>query len=189
MKTYFSTSRFYREENIENYKAILEVLKKAGLEVLDGSSTRLVPMGYKMPSKEKQELYKSVVKMMDKAELCVFEASYPSTLHIGHEITLALEKNKPVIVLYVPDREPIIFKVIKSDKVKWIEYSSDNLRSQLLNAIEEAKKNMDVRFNFFVSPKILAYLDWISQKKMTPRSVFLRDLIEKEMKKDKEYKG
>jgi len=54
--------------------------------------------------------------------------------------------------------------------------------------LEEAKRRMDVRFNFFVSPKILAYLDWVAQKRMVPRSVFLRNLIEKEMKKDKGFR-
>jgi hypothetical protein len=46
-----------------------------------------------------------------------------------------------------------------------------------------------VRFNFFVSPKILTYLDWVGQKRMIPKSVFLRNLIEREMKKDRDFKG
>jgi len=188
MKVYFSASRFYKEENIENYNAILEVLKNSGLDISDGSSTRTSKLGYIMPEKEKEDLYRSVVKMMDKSDLCVFEASYPSTLHIGHEITLALEKNKPVIGLHLAGREPILFKGMKNTKIKWIQYTSENLRQLLLEAIEEAKRNIDVRFNFFVSPKILAYLDWIAQKRMIPRSVFLRNLIEREMKKDKEFK-
>jgi hypothetical protein len=101
---------------------------------------------------------------------------------------LALEKNKPVIGLHLIGREPILFKGMKNTKIKWIQYTSENLRQLLLDAIEEAKRNIDVRFNFFVSPKILAYLDWVAQKRMIPRSVFLRNLIEREMKKDKEFK-
>ncbi|MBU1118002.1 hypothetical protein KKD37_03500 [Patescibacteria group bacterium] len=189
MKVYFSTSRFYKQKNIENYKSVIEVLEGDGFDVLDGSSTRLCEMGFKMPVKEMNDLYRSVVKMMDKSELCVFEASYPSTLHIGHEITLALEKNKPVIGLHAVGREPILFKGMKNGKIRWVEYNSKNLKDLLLEAINEAKKDIDVRFNFFVSPEILAYLDWVSQNKMIPRSVFLRNLIEKEMKKDKEFKG
>lgn len=189
MKVYFSASRFYKGENLKNYESILEVLKGSGLEVMDGSATRLSPLGYKMPDKEKEDLYKSVVKMMDKSDFCVFEASYPSTLHIGHEITLAISKNKPTIVLHTKEREPILFKGMKSDKVTWIEYTAEGLKGSLTKAVENAKRNMDVRFNFFVSPKILNYLDWVAQKRMEPRSVFLRDLIEKEMKKDKEFKS
>ena len=39
--------------------------------------------------------YKKMLDMIDKADFSVFEASFPSTLHIGHEITLAIDKGKP----------------------------------------------------------------------------------------------
>lgn len=70
-----------------------------------------------------------------------------------------------------------------------IRYDEDmnNLDGILAKAVEDAMKHADVRFNFFVSPKILAYLDWVAQKRMIPRSVYLRNLIEKEMKKNKDF--
>lgn len=189
MKIYFSASRFYREEYEENYEKISKILKEEVGTVFDSSQQRVVPLGFEMPESEKKKMYKEVRSMMKKADLCVFEASYPSTLHIGHEITLAMGENKPVIVLYVKGREPILFRGIEDKKVWWVEYNSETLEERLRLALEEAQKNMDVRFNFFVSPKILAYLDWVAQKRMIPRSVFLRNLIEREMKKDKDFKG
>jgi hypothetical protein len=189
MKIYFSASRLYKEQYLENYKKIIKVLKCSGGQLLDNTCFRPSPSGFEMPDSERKNLYKSMLRNMDKADYCVFEASYPSTLHIGHEISLAMEKNKPVIVLYTKDHEPILFKGIVNEKITWIEYNDNNLEKLLNEAIERSKKEVDVRFNFFVSPKILAYLDWVAQKRMIPRSVFLRDLIEKEMKKDKEFKG
>jgi len=188
MKIYFSASRFYREEYKKNYESIDKILEEKSATVFDSSKLRSVPLGFEMPDFEKKKIYKEITKMMDKSDLCVFEASYPSTLHIGHEITLAMEKNKPVVVLYVKGREPILFRGIDDKKVWWVEYESNNLEEKLRSALDEAEKNFDVRFNFFVSPKILSYLDWIAQKRMIPRSVFLRNLIEREMKKDKEFK-
>ena len=70
-----------------------------------------------------------------------------------------------------------------------MEYDKQNIENLLDKATEEAKKEIDVRFNFFVSPKILTYLDWVAQKRMIPRSVFLRNLIEREIKKEKEFKN
>ena len=69
-----------------------------------------------------------------------------------------------------------------------VEYDEKNIDNKLEEALKEVKRDIDVRFNFFVSAKILSYLDWVAQERMTPRSVFLRDLIEKEMKKDKKFK-
>jgi len=50
-----------------------------------------------------------------------------------------------------------------------------------------ANKQQDSRFNFFINPKLLAYLDWIARSKRLPRAVFLRKLIEDRMKQDVEY--
>jgi hypothetical protein len=48
-------------------------------------------------------------------------------------------------------------------------------------------ENIDTRFNFFISPKIGNFLDWIAKKKKLPRAVYLRKLIEDDMDKNKEY--
>ena len=69
-----------------------------------------------------------------------------------------------------------------------VEYTEENIEETIREALNKIKDYSDVRFNFFVSPKILNYLDWIAQKRMIPRSVFLRNLIEREIKKDKEFK-
>lgn len=189
MKIYFSASRLYKEEYSDNYSKINKVLKESGCQILDNTCFKPSPSGFDMPDEDRKKLYRSMLKNMDRADFCVFEASYPSTLHIGHEISLALEKSKPVIVLYTKAHEPILFKGIQNEKIRWLEYNDDNLEKLLNKAIEESKKDMDVRFNFFVSPKILSYLDWVAGKRMIPRSVFLRNLIEREMKKEKEFKG
>ena len=67
--------------------------------------------------------------------------------------------------------------------------SCSNVEKNILESMKKAKGLIDMRFNFFVSPKILNYLDWVGQKRMIPKSVFLRNLIEREMKKEKEFKG
>lgn len=189
MKIYFSGSRFFKKDYEKRYSEIIDVLKKGYGVVYDSSASVAVPMGYKMPEEKKKELYKRMEKGMDRSDICVFEASYPSTIHIGHEITLASTKGKPSIVFYLKDREPILFKGLDNIKIIWVEYGKDeDVKQKVIDAVEEAKKLIDVRFNFFVSPKILAYLDWVAKTKRVPRSVFLRNLIEREMKKDKQFK-
>jgi len=190
MKIYFSASRYYHEKFQQNCDLILKTLKDGGFQVLDNTHIKTTTGNFGVKdASEKTEIYKNMVKLMDKADISVFEASYPSTIHIGHEITLAIEKGKPVVVLYTSGNEPILFRGIQNEKVIWVEYDQKDLVEKLKRAVDEAGKNFDVRFNFFVSPKILSYLDWVAQKRMLPRSVFLRNLIEREMKKDKTFKG
>ncbi len=190
MKVYFSGSRYYRDQFREAYVTIADVLSKEGFEVLDRANVDPSKDPKSVTEMQKLALHKDFVKTLDKCDLSVFEASFPSTLHIGHEITLAIQKGKPVIVLYKeePGKEPLMFKGMEGEKVIWVSYTPDTLAQKLRAAVEEAKKIQDVRFNFFVSPRILEYLDWVAKNRMIPRSVFLRDLIEREMKKDKQYK-
>jgi len=190
MKVYFSASRFYRDQYDEVYKLITGTLKKEGYSVFDNTLDKWKKGKEKLSQGQKFDFHKEIINSLDKSDFSVFEASFPSTIHIGHEITVAIEKGKPVIVLYSDDdgKEPMLFKGVSTDKVIWVAYNKKNLQDLLHKAIEDAKKLTDVRFNFFVSPKILNYLDWVAQKRMIPRSVFLRNLIEREMKKEKDFK-
>jgi hypothetical protein len=54
----------------------------------------------------------------------------------------------------------------------------------LEKAIEYAINQQEVRF---ISPNIGRYLDWISKVKKIPRSVYLRALIERDMKENTEF--
>jgi hypothetical protein len=185
MKVYFSASRVFKGELHENYSQILVALKKSGCKIFENTVDHKSKSTLDMTDEEKIDNYKQIIAWIDKSDLCVMEASFPSTLHIGHEITISIEKNKPTIVLYEKGKAPAQFMGLKNDRLIWVEYELGKVGVALDKAIEETRSLMDVRFNFFVSPKILNYLDWVAQKRMIPRSVFLRGLIEKEMKKDK----
>lgn len=139
------------------------------------------------PLKKKIENYKVSIDCVKKADIVVMEVSGHS-MSIGYLISKALELSKPVVALHKKGCVPNFLKGIIDQKLIIVEYDLDNVTTVLGGAVKKAKSLIDVRFNFFVSPKILTYLDWVAQKRMLPRSVFLRDLIEREMKKDKEFK-
>lgn len=188
MKVYFSGSVYYRDDFIGVYKKIVSVLERMGARVLEHTTKIPIEEYSNQNDSDRVENYRQVVAWVDQCDFAVVEASFPSTLHMGHEISLLLEKGKPVVALYRKGKEPGMFKVIKDDRIIWVEYNSEkDVELVLKEAIDLARKSADVRFNFFVSPKILSYLDWVAKNRMIPRAVFLRDLIEKEMKKDKEY--
>jgi len=111
------------------------------------------------------------------------------SVSMGFILSKAMEENKPVIAMYTSDMDPVFVKGIVNSKLIMAEYDKNNLEQVISDSINKAKCLVDMRFNFFVSPKILNYLDWIAQKRMIPKSVFLRNLIEREMKKDREFKG
>jgi len=118
----------------------------------------------------------------------VLEVSMHS-LSMGYFMQAALSMGKPVIALYVKGCYPAFAIGIENEKLQVIEYSMDNLVSVLEISLEYAQETSDIRFNFFVTPAISSYLDWVAKEKKLPRSVYLRRLIEDDMGKNDEFGG
>ena len=130
--------------------------------------------------------YKRTIQAVKDADIVVVDVSLHS-MSMGFIVNKALELGKPVTVIHPKDNPPYFFSGIESDRLIVVGYKSDNVLSVVDGAIKTAKSLMDVRFNFFVNQKHLNYLDYVAKNRMIPRSVFLRDLIEREIKKDKSY--
>jgi 2'-deoxynucleoside 5'-phosphate N-hydrolase len=186
MKILFNTSVTGRDEYEENYKAIDLELNKLGHEVISPVFIAWKEDVQAETESEAETYYRNLQKWMRDAEVFVFEVSYPS-LGVGHEITWALQLGKPVIVLHVKGKNPVILEVIPNDKLQVVEYDRPNLVRLLKDAIGYAADQQDTRFNFFISPKHQNYLNWISKHRKIPRAVFLRDLIDGDMVINKDY--
>jgi len=143
---------------------------------------------YKADKKERESRFRKWMGYVVRCDVVVVEASGHS-MTLGYVIGKALELNKPVVALYQKGEESYFVSGIANSKLQMVEYDGDLAEGVLRKALEKAKKMVDVRFNFFVSPEILTYLDWIATNKKVPRSVFLRELIEKQMKKEREFRG
>lgn len=191
MQVYFvASSRLVAKDAdfyIRIYKAISSEHKMVSDKVL-----KWIKSGIKDLSQEsietKKENYLHVIKCIKKADIVVMEISGHS-VSMGFILSKAMEENKPVIAIYTSEMDPVFVKGIVNPKLILAEYKKENIEQVISDSINKAKCLVDMRFNFFVSPKILNYLDWVAHKRMIPKSVFLRHLIEREMKKDKDYRG
>lgn len=191
MKIYFVASPRLVIKDSGLYKRIHYYLAKNNVmlsdKLLKWTNKKALDKMYEENSKEGVNAYKQAIDQVKKADVVMMEVSGHSVT-MGYLISKSLDLSKPVVVFYKKGTKILFLKGISNPKLKLREYDKKNIEELLDQALEEAKKEIDVRFNFFVSPKILTYLDWVARKKMIPRSVFLRNLIEKEIKKDKEFK-
>jgi hypothetical protein len=183
MKVYFSAARVFSKELHSNYEEILSALNNHGFKVIENTVNRKTKSTLEMTEEEKIDNYLQIIKSIDSADFCVIEASFPSTLHIGHEITVSLEKNKMTIVLYEKGKVPAQFMGLKNDKLIWVEYELGRIEEKLGGLLKEIKNDVDVRFNFFLPRSLVAYLDWVGKDTGTNKSEYIRMLIEKEVKK------
>ena len=119
---------------------------------------------------------------MSKADICIFEVSHQS-LGAGYLIDKSLEEAKPTIVLYYESNIPHILSVIDNDKLIVKSYNEKNLKKVVQNTLTYAREKRDKRFNFFLSPKLLSYLEDVSNEQGVTKSKILRDLIVEHMRK------
>ncbi len=141
---------------------------------------------YTLDKEGKSEQYTNVVKWIKSADVMIAEASWQS-LGIGYEISLALENKTPVIVLYNHGKAPHFLEGRQGEELAILDYDVDNLAETLEEGLEIAKSQADTRFNFFISPRHTAYLDYISKNQRIPRSVYLRRLIKQHRDENDEY--
>jgi hypothetical protein len=188
MKIFFNASLTGKKIYLNEYTAIFNEIKQ-----IKGSVILHSPLFVGSPEKVAAETEEQASTYFHKlqgwikqCDIAIFEASYPS-LGVGHEIAMALQFEKPVIVLYLPNKKPFILEGVSSDKLQLIEYGVDDLHELVTESVGYAVDQQDTRFNFFISPKIGSYLDWVSKQKRLPRAVYLRKLIEEDMKKNRDY--
>lgn len=184
MKVYFTASlrgmQFYEQYYHELYTQI----EKLGYNHLDKEIFALNRVQYyselETTGREQNvDLYKRKMKALQLADICVFEVSLHS-LSIGFQIEKALNYLKPTIVLYLEDNKPYFLDGIDNEKLILSSYNSKNIHDKLKKCFEIAHKKKEQRFNFFLSPDLLNYLEEASRKRATSKSMYVRNLIEKD---------
>lgn len=169
---------------------IIETLEKEGNSVFHQHITEKSQKDLdSMSINENSKFHSDILKKIKSCDIVVSECSEQS-LSVGYLLSYAAELGKPVIIFYSSNSSrPNLFPTLTdSGKFFLVDYSNESEIFDLVTEyVEYAQEQMDVRFNFFISPAIGNYLDWISKEKKIPRSVYLRNLIEKNMEENEEY--
>lgn len=181
MKILFTASQRGKKQFGQSYKDIHNFIAKSGYtliqdDILSEEPEELYKALESGDHKKQTEFYNKKIDSIQKSDLCVFEVSTHS-LSIGFVIQKALEFNKPTIVLYLKDHKPLFFTGVDNEKLILQEYTISNLEKQLSIALQEALHLREKRFNFFISPALLSYLEHTSKKEGVTKSTFIRNLI------------
>ncbi|OGD83850.1 hypothetical protein A2572_02685 [Candidatus Collierbacteria bacterium RIFOXYD1_FULL_40_9] len=182
MKVLFQASILHRNERMEDYVAIVQCLEKCGCEVLGETLVVSNDLILKRGHVDRVKYFERFKKNLLEADLVCFEATYPSTLHVGIKLAFALQKGKPVIVLYKKTSHPESFvDVFESGKLFYEEYTANNLDTVIKSGLEFIEKNSDVRFNFYLPSEQMDYLDRVRKDKSLTRTAVLRKIIDEAM--------
>lgn len=185
MKVYFMASPRAKDEFKDTFVKIYDCIEELGHQNISDF----------VKSVDSEQFYQSDISKfyeetnidLKKSDICIFEASIPS-LAIGHLVSAAIQQKKPVVVLYHGDKPPFFLSGLKDETIQVVAYTPENILEVLTESLDYAKDQADTRFNFFISPGHATYLDWISQHRRVPRSVYLRNLIKRDMESNDDYR-
>lgn len=131
------------------------------------------------------DFYNDMIQSIQKADICIFEASTPS-FGVGYLIERALLYSKPTVVLFYKDYQSDLLRGVNDEKLLVRAYDEKNYKKTLKAVLEIARERRDKRFNFFLSPKLLDYLEDASKKEGVTKSKLIRDMIVDHMRKQTE---
>ena len=181
MNIYFNVSARGMEKYFHEYSLIANAIEKLGHNntnpVVENGTTELI---YSMEKVELEEMFDKAIKRLKNAHVVILEISIHS-LTQGYLIYQALDVGVPVIALHLPGKSQAFTKGIANEKFQLVEYTPDTLHSELKAALEVAQTMLDIRFNFFINPKMNAYLTLLSEEKKLSKSDVVRTIIQEKM--------
>jgi len=184
MKIYLSTSiSKLTEEITQSCRVIQDTLTNSGHEVISQDFLSINQDFYMKQSEDAAlNAQKMLTKMKKKADIILFEVTNQS-IGIGQEISLSLTMNKPVIALYQEGSKPHILRDQGTNLLLLCSYNKENLSEVISDSVKRALSLRDTRFDFFISPEIVAHLNEVSRRSKQPKSAYVRKLIEADMGK------
>lgn len=182
MIAYFTASVVGKRHYQSIYLKIIEILQSYKIEVISDHIIKSTESQIRLESEQERLAFqKKLEEWLTKCNFVVAETSFPS-ISVGFEISLALQLGKPVLILY-SEKPPSLLAHHENEKLVCEQYTPDTLKGTIDDFLKYIEGTQDSRFTFFLTSRLGAYLDKISQKRKIPKSVYLRRLIEKDMEK------
>lgn len=183
MIAYFTASVVGKKYHLEYYNKIIGILNSHGIDVISDHIINIEEPQIHLQSKEQRlKFHEQLEKWINGCDFMVVESSFPS-ISVGYEISLAIHRDKPILILYREGDPPSLLAYHHHEKLVVEKYSEATLADIIDDFINFARSGNDHRFTFFITPAISAYLEETSRKQKLPKSVYLRKLIEADMKK------
>lgn len=182
MLVYFTASIVGKRHYLSNYLKVVDFLKGKNFKVLSGHIIDTDESQIRMESKEERYKFQSQLeKWITSCDFMVAETSFPS-ISVGYEIALASSRGKPVLILYNQGKAPSLLQEYRNEKLVCEKYTMNTMGEIINDFVNYVEGIDDTKFTFFIPTKIAVFLDKISKSAKIPKSVYLRQLIEKEMK-------
>jgi len=188
MKIFFTASYTGKKEYQKYYDVIVDTIRKANVELISLEVQKHEDLlDKKLIKKLKREEihYMYTKKGIDQAHAVIIETSREG-FQLGHEATLALLYNKPVLCLSKNWR---FSNSIKHRNFFAYKYKSASELPNIINKFikDTKRKYLSVRFNLFLSPNQKNFITWFSRRVNRNESEIIRSLIDEKISQEKDF--
>ncbi len=193
MKVFFTCSTRSINKYATFYKAardeILRLGHKLSRDWID-YSINVAQRG--IPDIPSYTLYKDIMSAIVTADVVVIDATVRS-MSIGHQLTYALQKGKPVLVLrHKREGEELKKLFIEGSQVEdllVVEYKNTNeIRKQIRRFLKKYENKSVKRFNLVITGAEDNYISWAAFNYKKTKTEIIQEAIDKMIEKDPVYK-
>jgi hypothetical protein len=178
LNVYFTASIVGKKNFLSQYQTIVEALRVKGFTVQAEHILNVSEAEIHMETREQRlKFQRTLEKWIQKCDFMVVETSFPS-ISVSYEISLGVQYNKPILLLYAVGTPPSLLAHHTNEKVVCEKYTNDTVHGIIDDFVNYVRGASDTRFTFFITPEIARYLDKVSIHEKMPKSVYLRKLIE-----------
>jgi hypothetical protein len=180
MKIYFTASIVGKKEYLTGYQKIVDSAQALGHTILAEHILDHTDSQIRMETREERlGFQRKLEKWINSCDCMIVESSFPS-VSVGYEISLALHRQKPVLVLYQIGDPPALLGQ-GNDRVVCERYTLETVKDSIQGFLDYVKGSADSRFTFYVTAAEMAHLDKKAQELRVAKAVYLRSLIDKDM--------
>lgn len=184
MRAYFTASIVGKKYHQAHYEQIVELLRSKGVEMISDHILNVTEKDIQLQTKDQRlKFHHDLEAQINSSDFLIAETSFPS-ISVGYEISMALDRGKPVLILYSEGDPPSIFAYHENQKIVCEKYTSSTLPAILTDFLRYVSGEGDSRYTFYLSSAQAAYLDKQGKKHRVPKSVYLRLLIDQDMTKN-----
>jgi nucleoside 2-deoxyribosyltransferase len=186
MTVFFTASYYGREKYQKYYDLVRGAIEATGVKLISPEKNNYLEL---VSESEKRRLaepkkihYEAIRRGIEKADAVIIEISNED-FQLGHEATIAIQNKKPVLCLSIFDdfsrkiTNPYFFGA------KYSEYTAAEIIEEFTK--RAGRRNFSERFNMFLSPGQIRYLESAGQSFGLNKSEYLRRLIDEDMEKVK----
>lgn len=190
MKYYFTGSTRRIQADGARYKMINEFMETLGYKALNyvhfPANNSVRKHNYERIQKGEISVYDLQMSLIDQADILIADVTTESVT-VGYQVSYAIRKKIPVLVLVNSDNERSISVVLTDDHLGLLtieKYTTEVDIKQILKKFVKNAISERIKFNFFLNIPIHNYITKRASNEGKNKSQVIRDIIQEEMQKN-----